>query len=159
VPVVAVAVIVAVAAAVVWQFGDRGDAPGSVTAPAATGPTAAPPRVAGNERTLLLHAISLGPPASASISMAGVPERDFRVGETIAPGLRLAAIAANRVTIDAEGRQLVLTLEPGSGRPGDRVGLDPEPATIPQLSGAEIERRQARVPVRKLPEEEGGAPR
>lgn len=153
----AVAVIVGL---VVWQLRDEPAAPGALNAPTAGATMAPPPPVAGDERTLLLHAIALGARPSAEISMAGVARRGFAVGDTIAPGLRVAAIEAGRVTIDARGRQLVLTLEPESGQPGDRVGLDPEPVTMPQLSGAEIERRQAREPVRRLPEEEeAGAPR
>ncbi len=104
---------------------------------------AVPPPSAGVERTLLLHGVQLSPTPSAEISMDGVPRRAFREGDMIAEGFRVAAIAPNGVVVNANGRHLVLTIDPRSGRPGDRVGLDPEPATLPQLSGAEIERRQA----------------
>ncbi|HVJ01886.1 MAG TPA: hypothetical protein VM662_06855 [Sphingomonas sp.] len=153
--------VVVIAALAVWQLGDRPEGAGTVSAPPAPREMAAPPpTIIGNERTLLLHRIAMGNPSTAEISMEGVARRAFRVGEEIAPGLRLAAVEPGRATIDANGRKLVLTLGP-DGRPGDRTGLDPEPAAMPQLSGAEIERRQRdAAPVRRLPEEEeAGAPK
>lgn len=153
--------VIVIAGLAIWQLGDRPEGAGTITAPPVPQEMAAPPPAgAGNERTLLLHRIAMGSPATAEISVEGVSRRAFRVGEEIAPGLRLAVVEPDRVTIDANGRKLVLTLGP-DGRPGDRTGLDPEPAAMPQLSGAEIERRQRDAePVRRLPEEEeAGAPK
>lgn len=159
-PVIVGGALVAAAAGVaVWHLRDAPAPAGQVVAPPLAGPTAAPPPAAGPERTLLLHAIDPGPPPTARISMAGVAERSFGIGDAIAPGLRVATIAGNRVEVDARGRRLVLTLD-ASGRPGDRSGLDPEPvAAPPQLSGAEIERRQKGEPVRRTPEEEAAGVR
>ena len=163
----------AVLAGVAYWYAD-GDEPESLTegatlsageqlAPEQLAPEqlAVPPPSAGVERTLLLHGVQLGPTPSAEISMDGVPRRAFGVGDMIAEGFRVSAIALNRVVVNANGRQLVLTIDPRSGRPGDRVGLDPEPATLPQLSGAEIERRQAAAMAELIAQQEAqetGAP-
>ncbi len=113
------------------------DAPVQITTPAPR-----PLPQVGNERTLQLHRIDMGSRPTAQLSMEGVSARAFGIGEELAPGIRVQAIAARTVVIRAGDRTISLTWDPQDPTVGDRSGLDPEPVTMPELSAEEIMRRQ-----------------
>lgn len=123
---------------------------------------ATPTSVRAENVGLALHAVFIGgrpESSSATIAVGTAAPRPFRIGEEVAPSVRIVAISVDHVTLDEFGRlsELYLLNAPSSDRAG-RKGLDVE-ATRPsgELSAAEQESRMAAAmalePVQKTPEE------
>ncbi|WP_156460761.1 type II secretion system protein N [Sphingomonas sp. Leaf339] len=103
-----------------------------------------------------------GTPAasSATIGRDGQQPATFRIGDTVAPGITLAAVESDHVVLIENGvrSDLYLLGGVGAGPAPARQGLDPAPVRPSgELSAEEIVARTnagGAEPVRKTPEEE-----
>jgi len=158
------ALLLIAAAAGTWLWRGNGPAPASGDAPVRVvhADAAAPLPAAGPAvgEGIALHAVRPGDAPErgrATLSASGSPPRDRGVGDEVAPGVRLAAVFADHVLLDDNGRASRLYLLGGLAGASGRRGLSPEPAGPSGELGADelIARTQARgdPPPERTPEE------